>query len=129
MLNKSKGVIGKHVYGNLYGVKKEILEDELLLKKIVINAAKIANMKIIEVKSWKLLGSDKYGISVLALIIESHIAIHTWPEYRFATVDVYTCGEYSDPEKAFNYIVSILKPKYYTKNYVDRSSIERFNIL
>lgn len=66
-------------------------------------------MHLVEVKSWKFINGDKEGVSVLALVVESHIAIHTWPVYRFASVDVYTCGDHSMPDKAFNYIVSALK--------------------
>ena len=122
-------MVGKHIYGNLYGVDPNLLMDEQFLKKLVIEAAILANTKVVDVKSWKLIGGDKYGISVIALVIESHIAIHTWPKYRFATVDVYTCGAQSEPEKAFDYIVQKLKPKFYTKNYVDRSCVESKQVL
>ncbi|MCI4437986.1 MAG: adenosylmethionine decarboxylase [Ignisphaera sp.] len=123
--NQSKGsedrIIGKHVYGNLYDVDLEIAGNEEKLREIVVEASKLANMTLHEVKSWSF-GGKKGGVSVIALVLESHIAIHTWIEYRYATVDVYTCGEKSDPWKAFEYIVKQLKPKYYTVNYADRSS-------
>jgi len=114
-------VYGKHVVGNLYDVDERLLYDEDFLRRIVIEAATIANMHIVDVRSWKFYGGDKEGVSVIALVVESHIAIHTWPRYRYATVDVYTCGAKSDADKAFDYIVSALKPKHYTKTYIDRS--------
>lgn len=120
--SQSKGVIGKHVYGNLYGIDPEVLKNEQYLRSLVIKAAEVANVHLVEVKSWKFIGGDKEGVSVLALVLESHIAIHTWPDYRFATVDVYTCGDHSMPERAFNYIVNTLKPKRYTIFNADRSS-------
>lgn len=119
--NQSSRIIGKHVYGNLYEIDVEIALNEELLRKIVVEAAQLANMTVYDVKSWKF-GGKKGGVSVIALVIESHLAIHTWVEYRYATVDVYTCGEKSDPWKAFNHIVEHLRPKYYTINYADRSS-------
>lgn len=115
-------IIGKHVYGNLYNVDLDIASNEEMLRQAVIEAAKKANMTLYDVKSWSF-GGKKGGVSVIALVVESHIAIHTWIEYKYATVDVYTCGEKSDPWKAFDYIVEILKPKYYTVNYADRSSL------
>ncbi|ALL01194.1 S-adenosylmethionine decarboxylase [Pyrodictium delaneyi] len=115
-------IVGKHVYGNLYGVDPERLWDEESLKKIVVEAAKVANMHLVELKSWKFTGYHG-GVSIIALVLESHIAIHTWPDYGYATVDVYTCGAQSDPWKAFNYIITRLKPKYYIVHYADRSSI------
>lgn len=115
-------IIGKHVYGNLYEIPEEIAGDEEYLRNVVVEAAKLANMTLLEVKSWKL-GGEKGGVSVIALVLESHIAIHTWINYRYATVDVYTCGEKSDPWRAFNYIVEKLKPKEYTVNYADRTQL------
>lgn len=114
-------VIGKHVYGNLYDIDPEILKNEELIKDAVVKAAKVADMTLLEVKSWSISGR-KGGVSVIALVLESHIAIHTWYEYRYATVDIYTCGEKSDPWKAFYLIIEILKPRYYTVHYADRSS-------
>lgn len=115
-------IVGKHVYGNLYGVDKNLLWDRKFLEEIVLEAIKLANMNLVEMKSWAFEGYHG-GVSVIALILESHVAIHTWPDYGYATVDVYTCGEKSDPWKAFNYIVSKLKPRIYRVHYADRSSI------
>ncbi|MFP3260811.1 MAG: adenosylmethionine decarboxylase [Sulfolobus sp.] len=114
-------IIGKHVFGNLYDIDERILVDKEYLEKLVLDAVKIANMKLVEIKSWSF-GGKKGGVSVIALVEESHIALHTWNEYKYATLDVYTCGESSDPQSAFEYIVSQLKPKRYQMFYADRSS-------
>ncbi|MEM4871547.1 MAG: adenosylmethionine decarboxylase [Thermofilaceae archaeon] len=115
------GVVGKHVYGNLYDVDLSVAADEEKLKKVVLEAAQLGKMRVWDLRSYSF-GGDKGGISVIALVVESHIAVHTWIEYRYATVDVYTCGEQSDPFKAFEHIVKALKPRFYTFNYADRSS-------
>lgn len=118
---RSGRVVGKHVYGNLYDVDISVAADEEKLRSIVLEAAQLGNMKVWDLRSYSF-GGDKGGISVIALVIESHVAVHTWIEYRYSTVDVYTCGEHSDPFKAFEHIVKALKPKFYTFNYADRSS-------
>ena len=125
--NFNDRVVGRHVYGNLYDPDPEIIRNEEKLREVVVEAAKLANMTLVELKSWRF-GGDKGGVSVIALVVESHIAIHTWVQYNYATVDVYTCGSRSDPWRAFNYIVSVLKPKEYTVNYADRSSKPRVNV-
>lgn len=112
-------VIGKHVYGNLYGCKANSLRDARFLERVVLEAARIGRMTVLDVKSWKI----GEGVSVIAVILESHIAIHTWPEYSFATVDVYSCGEHSDPEAAFAYISKALEARDVVRGYVDRSLI------
>ncbi|TDA34608.1 adenosylmethionine decarboxylase [Candidatus Nezhaarchaeota archaeon WYZ-LMO7] len=116
-----KQIVGKHVYGNLYDCDPNVLSDEEFLRNVVEEAARISKCNLYDIKSWKF-GGEKGGVSVIALITESHIAIHTWIEYKYATVDVYTCGSKSDPEAAFNFITSQLKPKEYTKYFSDRSS-------
>jgi len=115
-------IVGKHVFGNLYSIDKNVAGDAEELRKIVLKAVELSRTKLLDIRVWKV-GGKKGGVSVIALVEESHIAVHTWIEYDYATVDVYTCGQNSDPWKAFNYIVSKLRPKYYTVNYADRSSI------
>lgn len=115
-------IIGKHVYGNLYGCDPEALSDERLIEGLVREAVRLARANLMDVRSWKVEGA-KGGVSVLALITESHIAVHTWPEYRYATVDVFTCGDHSDPKAAFDHIVRSLRPKWVVQHYADRSSV------
>ena len=43
-----------------------------------------------------------HGISGVVIVAESHLCIHTWPEYGYASVDVFTCGESIDPKHAIN---------------------------
>jgi len=114
-------LVGKHVYGNLYQCNPSFINNETTLKNLVISAAKVAKMTVWDTKVWKF-GGEKGGVSALALILESHIAIHTWNEFHFATVDVFTCGEKSDPVQAFDYIVSEMKPRSVTKHFADRSN-------
>ncbi len=114
-------IIGRHVYGNLYDCPRELISDERFLVEVVKKSAELGSFQVWDIKSWSF-GGDKGGVSIIALVIESHIAIHTWIEYNYATVDVYTCGDKADPEKAFDFIVLSLKPKEYTKHYADRSS-------
>ncbi|MGC9010457.1 MAG: adenosylmethionine decarboxylase [Sulfolobales archaeon] len=123
--NRDPFIIGKHVFGNLYGMDPNLLTNEDFLREIAIKAAELANMVIVEAKSWKF-GGLKGGVSVIVLVQESHIAIHTWNEYNYATVDIYTCGEKSDPWRAFRYIIDMLKPKYYVVNYADRTQLPIF---
>ena len=49
-----------------------------------------------------------FGISGVVVIAESHLAIHTWPEYCYAAVDVFSCGEVLQPQVAVDYLVEQL---------------------
>ncbi len=115
--NEESLVIGKHVYGELYGCDPEVLSNEKILIKIIEEAAEAGGFTLLDVKAWKI----HPGVSAVGIVLESHISIHTWPEYGFATVDVYTCGEEGDPIAAYLYIVKALKAKKYTLKTSDRS--------
>jgi len=115
-------IIGKHVYGNLYGIDRERAGDERFLRELVTRAVREASATLLDLRSWIVPGK-KGGISVVAIVLESHIAVHTWLEYGYATVDVYTCGETADPWKAWKVILEGLKPRHYTVHYSDRSQI------
>ena len=113
-------IIGKHVYGSLYGIGKDKAWDEEYLKNIIIEAVEAAGATLLDIRSWRVEG-DKGGVSIIAIVLESHLALHTWPEYGYATFDAYTCGDTADPWKAWNHLLEALKPKYYTVHYTDRS--------
>lgn len=117
-------VIGKHVFGNLYDVEESYLKDLEFVKKTIAEVANIGNMHIVDIlaRQFDSLDSpDIGGVSVIALILESHISIHTWPEARYMTVDIYSCGKDSRPGVAFDYILSVFKPKSYKMYTADRS--------
>jgi S-adenosylmethionine decarboxylase len=117
----SKQIVGKHVFGNLYNCPVELISDQKFLRQLVLKAVEAAKMNLVSLRSWKF-GGEKGGVSVIALIKESHIAVHTWREYNYATVDIYTCGEESKPELAFKIIVDSLKPERVVRYFADRSS-------
>jgi S-adenosylmethionine decarboxylase len=115
-------IIGKHVYGNLYNIDPKAINDVKFLEATLLEAIKIAKMNLVESKAWAF-GGKKGGVSVMAIIEESHCVLHTWNEYNYATLDIYTCGESSDPNQAFNYVVKKLKPKSYHIFTADRSQL------
>ncbi|MEM3020570.1 MAG: adenosylmethionine decarboxylase, partial [Candidatus Micrarchaeaceae archaeon] len=92
-------VIGKHVYGNLNGIEMKSLTDLNALTKLVVDSAKAGNLHILELitKKFSDVNGIPGGISVIALIEESHIALHTWPESLYATLDIYSCGANTYP--------------------------------
>lgn len=62
---------------------------------------------------------EPQGATVLVLLSESHLSIHTYPERGFAAIDCYTCGETVDPQIAIDYLVRVLKPeKTYAKKLI-----------
>jgi S-adenosylmethionine decarboxylase len=80
----------------------EILKDLNRVKEALVSAAKEAKATIIDVSFHEF---NPFGISGMVVIAESHLSIHTWPEYAYAAVDIFTCGDIIKPEIAANYLI------------------------
>ncbi|MHB1950987.1 MAG: adenosylmethionine decarboxylase [Acidiferrobacteraceae bacterium] len=65
-----------------------------------------------------------HGVSGAVIIAESHLAIHTWPEYGYAAVDLFTCGDSVSPEIGFNHLREALKAGHVSTMEVHRGQID-----
>ena len=72
----------------------------------MIDAAKKAHATIVDDKFHHF---SPFGVSGVVVIAESHLAIHTWPEYRYAAVDVFTCGDTLKPEVAAIHLAQVFQ--------------------
>ncbi len=108
-MSKNINSLGQHLLVEYYECDKEILNSLDKIKKYMLEAAEASGATIVN-DVFHLF--NPYGISGVVVIAESHLAIHTWPEYGFAAVDLFTCGDEVDPWEAFNYLKIKLKAKY-----------------
>jgi S-adenosylmethionine decarboxylase len=99
---------GRHVAMDTWGVDFDVLNDAKTLQHHMVEAAKACGATVLSVQAQQF---EPQGATVLVLLSESHISIHTYPEKGFAALDCYTCGETVDPQVAIEYMVSVLKPK------------------
>lgn len=100
--------LGRHLICELYGIDAEKLRDKELLRDLLIRAAKASGSTVIGGYFHKF-GSD-LGVTGVIVVAESHLSIHTWPEYEYAAVDIFTCGDNADPRKALELLRLELKP-------------------
>ena len=108
----------KHLLLELYGCDFEKLNDESFLRCSLNNAAKVANAKILNLISYKF---DPHGVTAIALLAESHLSIHTWPEASYSAVDIFTCGKNMKPDLACNYLIDSLRAKEHFLRIVNRN--------
>jgi S-adenosylmethionine decarboxylase len=99
---------GRHVMLDVWGVDFNKLNDLEGLRDWMCEAAKKCGATVLEVSCKKFY---PHGVTVLVLLSESHLSIHTYPEKGFAGIDGYTCGDTVDPEIAINYLIEQLQPK------------------
>jgi S-adenosylmethionine decarboxylase proenzyme len=100
---------------------KEVLDDVNLLKDCLNEAAIECGATVV---GESLYHFSPCGVSGVVNIAESHIAVHTWPEHRYAAVDVFTCGDDVDPEKAARFITERLGAQTHSLIEVRRGIIE-----
>ena len=90
-------MVGKHCILELYNCDPAKLDDEAFLRTAITTAAKRAGATLLNLITHRF---EPQGVTGLALLAESHISIHTWPESGYAAVDVFTCGDHTMPERA-----------------------------
>ncbi len=93
--------LGRHILAEFYGCPMETLIDLEQIKQSMVAAALEAGA---EVKETVFHQFSPQGVSGVVVISESHLAIHTWPEFGYAAVDVFTCGQTVDPWVSCNYL-------------------------
>lgn len=109
--------VGVHILADLYGVDSKILSHIRPMKALLDDTIKHAKLTKLSSDYYQF---KPFGVSGVVFLAESHISIHTWPEYGLLTLDIYTCGAPESADEAFKYIVHRLKPK-----AIDYRRIER----
>jgi S-adenosylmethionine decarboxylase len=93
--------LGNHIIAEFYNCDKQIMNDSPFIEKAMNEAAILSGATVV--------GShfhtfNPHGVSGVVVIAESHLTIHTWPEYGYAAVDIFTCGETIDSVAAFMHL-------------------------
>ncbi|MPQ43473.1 adenosylmethionine decarboxylase [Clostridium tarantellae] len=114
--------LGRHILVEYYNCDKEILKNHSLIEEFMCEAARRAKATIVtscfhEFNPW--------GVSGAVIIQESHLTIHTWPEYGYASVDLYTCGDSVNPWVGFEYLENVLKAERSESTEIARGMIEK----
>ena len=108
----------KHFLLELYRCDCEKLNDESFLRCTLNRAAKLANATVLNLVSNKF---EPQGVTAIALLAESHISIHTWPESSYSAVDIFTCGQNMMPEIASQYLIESLMAKEHSLRVIERN--------
>nr|MBN2277565.1 S-adenosylmethionine decarboxylase proenzyme [candidate division Zixibacteria bacterium] len=98
-------ILGRHLIAELSDCNNGHLNDQHLLEKAMKDAARISGATVVEAVFHRY---NPQGISGIVVIAESHLSIHTWPEYGYAAVDCFTCGSSVDPWKGLAHLKKAL---------------------
>jgi S-adenosylmethionine decarboxylase len=94
--------LGTHLLVELRDCNPEIIKDLARVKNALVSAAEEAKATIVDISFHEF---NPFGISGMVIIAESHLSIHTWPEYGYAAVDIFTCGDLIKPEVAASFLI------------------------
>ena len=100
--------LGTHLLVELRDCNPKIIKDLAKVKNALVSAAKEAKATIIDISFHEF---NPFGISGMVIIAESHLSIHTWPEYSYAAVDIFTCGDLIKPEVAAAFLIKEFESK------------------
>lgn len=113
--------LGRHILLELKDCDKEVLNNLSIIKSILPAAASAAGATVLG-ESFHQFAPQ--GVSGVVIIAESHLFIHTWPECGYAAVDIFTCGNTVQPEKAVRKLVRELKPKTHSMLEIQRGILD-----
>ncbi|WP_439813574.1 adenosylmethionine decarboxylase [Zavarzinia sp. CC-PAN008] len=93
-------ILGIHLIADL--AAQGPLDDPARIETMLVEAAAAARVRLLEVRLHHF--GDGQGVTGVALLAESHISVHSWPERALAAVDIFVCGAHADPQAALEVI-------------------------
>ena len=113
--------LGKHLLLELKDCDREVLNDLSFLKVMLLAAANEAGATVLGESFHQF---NPHGVSGVVIIAESHLFIHTWPELGYAAVDIFTCGDSVQPEKAARSLIRELGAKNHSMLEIQRGILD-----
>jgi len=98
--------LGKHLIVELYDCDLDLINDVSQVEKILVEAVAISKATIVQPVFHQF---SPHGVSGVVVIAESHFTIHTWPEYGYCALDIFTCGELIDSDTSLEYLKQAFK--------------------
>ena len=106
IIEKNLVFAGTHIIIDLW--ECNFVNKIVTLRKMMKEAVKLSKANILHLHLHRF--GREQGISGVAVLAESHISVHTWPERKYIAFDIFMCGD-TCPELASEYLIKTLKPK------------------
>lgn len=107
--------LGQHITVDIFEASNLVGEQHI--ENMMIDCANAAKATILKTHLHPF--ETNGGVSGMIILAESHISIHTWPEYHFAAMDIFMCGD-ANPELCLSVIEQCFKPKKMVINTLTR---------
>lgn len=113
--------LGHQIIAEFYDCNRASLNDVDFIRAAMLDAAEKAGATIVTETFHHF---SPHGVSGAVIIAESHLSIHTWPEYGYAAVDLFTCGDTVSSEMAFNHLRDTLESKQVSTIELHRGQVD-----
>ena len=117
--------LGHQIVAEFYACDKGLLNDVGFIRDHMLEAARKAGATIVTETFHHF---SPHGVSGAVIIAESHLAIHTWPEYGYAAVDLFTCGDSVSSEVGFQHLREALKAGHVSTMELHRGQIDMMGV-
>ncbi|MBD3307947.1 S-adenosylmethionine decarboxylase proenzyme [candidate division KSB3 bacterium] len=114
--------LGTALTVELYNCNPYLLNDVQRVEHLLTEAALAAKATIVETVFHRF---SPQGVSGVVVIAESHLAIHTWPEYGYAAIDIFTCGDTIDPWVACHHLKTTFQADHYEAREIQRGKFKK----
>ncbi len=111
--------IGTHCILEVRGCPFHLLNDLAFIEQSLELASQKGLSTLLQLTSQKF---DPQGVTALALLAESHLSIHTWPEHGYAAIDMFTCGDHATPKVACEFLIERFEATDHTLLVLPRGS-------
>lgn len=112
--------LGYHLLLELHDCAPACLDSPPEVESIITAAAREAGATVVTATFHHF---SPHGVSGVLVIAESHIAAHTWPEYRYAAIDAFTCGDASLLERVEQLLVAGFQAQSHQRTIVQRGPL------
>jgi S-adenosylmethionine decarboxylase len=113
--------LGNHLIVELYDCCEEIINDAQYVEKTLVEAVRISGARMIQSVIHEF---NPHGISGVIVIEESHFSVHTWPEYGYCALDIFTCGDEIDHYSALQYLKKEFQAKHLSVTEMKRGMLD-----
>jgi S-adenosylmethionine decarboxylase len=109
--------VAVHSIVEMFDCPPDLLDDAAAIERAVRDASEAAGATVVAHVAHRF---SPQGVTAVAVLAESHLSVHTWPEYGYAAADIFTCGETTDPSAACKLLVERLRVGRFEVNTIDR---------
>lgn len=117
--------IGREIIADLRGCDPRVIDDEQLLRRLVQEAIRQTKHHMLDISVKKF---QPIGVTVLAILAESHLSLHTYPEIGYVAIDVFTCGS-NKPEPILEYLQEKFGAKEMYWEYIRRGTMKQWKTI